>query len=43
MIGTEYMGLELKSPVIVSSGPLTQYCVSMKIAEVAGAGAVVLK
>ena len=43
MIGTEYMGLELKSPVIVSSGPLTQNIVSLKKAEEAGAGAVVLK
>ncbi len=43
MISTEYMGLELKSPVIVSSGPLTQNIVSLKKAEDAGAGAVVLK
>ena len=43
MISTEYMGLKLKSPVIVSSGPLTQNIVSLKKAEEAGAGAVVLK
>ena len=43
MISTEYMGLELKSPVIVASGPLTQNIVSLKKAEEAGAGAVVLK
>ncbi len=43
MISTKYMGLELRSPVIVSSGPLTQNIVSLKKAEEAGAGAVVLK
>ncbi len=43
MIETTYMGLELRSPVIVSSGPLTQNLVSLKKAEEAGAGAVVLK
>ncbi len=43
MISTEYMGLELRSPVIVSSGPLTQNIVTLKKAEAAGAGAVVLK
>ena len=43
MIKTEYLGLKLKSPVIVSSGPLTQNIVSLKKCEEAGAGAVVLK
>ncbi|MBO8437143.1 MAG: dihydroorotate dehydrogenase-like protein [Spirochaetes bacterium] len=43
MIETTYMGLKLKSPVIISSGPLTQNMVSLKKAEEAGAGAVVLK
>ena len=43
MLETEYLGLKLKSPVIVSSGPLTQNAVSLKKCEEAGAGAVVLK
>ena len=43
MIGTEYLGLKLKSPVVVSSGPLTQNLVSLRKCEEAGAGAVVLK
>ncbi len=43
MLRTEYMGLELRSPVIVSSGPLTQNMVSLGKCEEAGAGAVVLK
>ena len=43
MISTKYMGLDLRSPIIVSSGPLTQNIVSLKKAEEAGAGAVVLK
>ena len=43
MLNTEYLGLKLKSPVIVSSGPLTQNAVSLKKCEEAGAGAVVLK
>ena len=43
MLNTEYLGLALKSPVIVSSGPITQNIVSLKKAEEAGAGAVVLK
>lgn len=43
MISTEYMGLKLSSPVIVASGPLTQNILSLKKAEEAGAGAVVLK
>ncbi len=43
MLNTTYLGLELKSPVIVASGPLTQNLVSLKRCEEAGAGAVVLK
>ena len=43
MIETRYLGLTLGSPVIVSSGPLTQNIVSLKKCEEAGAGAVVLK
>ena len=43
MIETKYIGLRLKSPVIVSSGPLTQSLDSLKKCEDAGAGAVVLK
>ena len=39
----EYMGLKLKSPVIVSSGPMTRDIESMKKCEAAGAGAVVIK
>ena len=33
MIKTEYMGLELRSPVIIASGPLTQNIVSLKKCE----------
>ncbi len=40
---TKYLGLELKSPVIVSAGPYTQTVESLKKLEAAGAGAVVLK
>lgn len=40
---TKYLGLELKSPVIVSAGPYTQTIESLKKLEAAGAGAVVLK
>lgn len=40
---TKYLGLELKSPVIVAASPLTQNVVSLKKCEEAGAGAVVLK
>ena len=43
MLKTEYLGLELKSPVIVASGPMTQNIVSLKKCEEADAGAVVLK
>ena len=40
---TKYLGLTLKSPVIVGSSPLTQNLVSLEKCEEAGAGAVVLK
>ncbi len=42
-ISTEYMGLELKSPVIMASGPLSSTLDNLKKAEDAGCGAVVLK
>lgn len=42
-IETVYLGLKLKSPIIVASSPLTQNIVSLKECERAGAGAVVLK
>ena len=38
---TKYLGLSLKSPVIVGSSPLTQNVVSLEKCEEAGAGAVV--
>ncbi|HEX2968545.1 MAG TPA: dihydroorotate dehydrogenase-like protein [Bacteroidales bacterium] len=40
---TTYLGLDLKSPVIVSSSRLTSDLQNLKIAEESGAGAVVLK
>ena len=42
-LNTKYLSMDLKSPVIVSAGPLTQNIVSLKKCEEAGAGAVVLK
>lgn len=42
-ITTKYLGLELKSPVILSSSGLTSSLQRIKDAEAAGAGAVVLK
>ena len=42
-LSTKYLGLELKSPVIVAAGPYTQTVESLKELEAAGAGAVVLK
>lgn len=42
-LNTNYLGLELRSPIIISSGPLTQNIVSLKECERNGAGAVVLK
>lgn len=42
-IKTKYMGLELSSPVIVGSSPLTNSSDNLKKAEDCGAGAVVIK
>jgi dihydroorotate dehydrogenase (fumarate) len=42
-ISTSYMGLKLKSPIIVGSSSLTENIESSKAYEKAGAGAVVLK
>lgn len=42
-LNTKYMGLSLKSPIIVASSPLTETIENMKKCEAAGAGAVVLK
>ncbi len=42
-IQTQYLGLKLNSPIIVSAGPLTEKIDSLKKLENAGAGAVVLK
>lgn len=40
---TSYLGLQLASPIIVTSGPLTASIDNLKKCEAAGAGAVVLK
>ncbi|MEG2479442.1 MAG: diguanylate cyclase, partial [Mucinivorans sp.] len=40
---TRYLGLLLKSPIIVSSSPFTANLENIKKAEAAGAGAVVVK
>ncbi|MBN2571952.1 MAG: dihydroorotate dehydrogenase-like protein [Ignavibacteriales bacterium] len=42
-LGTKYMNLNLKNPIIVGSSGLTSSVEKVKAAEVAGAGAVVLK
>ena len=42
-ISTKYMGLDLSSPLIMASGPLTSSLDDLKKAEDAGCGAVVLK
>lgn len=42
-ISTRYLGLDLKSPIIVGSSNFTSKVESVKEAEAAGAGAVVLK
>jgi dihydroorotate dehydrogenase (fumarate) len=42
-LGINYLGLNLKSPVIVSSSRLTSNITNLKLAEASGAGAVVLK
>jgi len=41
-LATDYLGLKLKSPIVVSSSPLTATLDSIKRLEDAGAGAVVL-
>jgi len=40
---TNYLGLKLKSPIIVSSSGLSKKTENLKIAEANGAGAIVLK
>lgn len=40
---TEYLGMKIKNPIIVSAGPLTENIESLVKLEEAGAGAVVLK
>ena len=40
---TTYLGLKLKSPVIIAASPLTQNVVSLMKCEEAGAGAAVMK
>lgn len=42
-INAEYLGFNLKSPIIASAGPLTEDADSLKRLEDAGVGAVVLK
>ncbi len=42
-IATTYMGLELKSPIIVGSSGITEHLDNLVAAEKAGAGAVILK
>lgn len=39
---TKYLGLTLKSPLVVSASPLSEYLQNIKMMEDAGAGAVVL-
>lgn len=41
-LGTSYLGLALKNPLVVSSSPLTYELDSLKRLEAAGAGAIVL-
>jgi len=42
-LSTTYMGLKLKNPIIIGSGPLTASLDNLKRCEDSGAGAVVLK
>jgi dihydroorotate dehydrogenase (fumarate) len=42
-LSVKYLGLDLKSPLIVSSSRLTSTLGSLKEAEDSGAGAVILK
>jgi dihydroorotate dehydrogenase (fumarate) len=39
---TKYLGMTLRSPIVVSASPLTEYVQNIKMMEDAGAGAVVL-
>jgi dihydroorotate dehydrogenase (fumarate) len=39
---TKYLGMTLRSPIVVSASPLTEYLQNIKMMEDAGAGAVVL-
>ena len=39
---TKYLGMTLKSPIVVSASPLSEYIQNIKMMEDAGAGAVVL-
>ena len=39
---TKYLGLTLKSPLVVSASPLSEYLQNIKMMEDAGAGAIVL-
>jgi dihydroorotate dehydrogenase (fumarate) len=39
---TKYLGMTLRSPIVVSASPLTEYIQNIKMMEDAGAGAVVL-
>jgi len=42
-LSTQYLGLELKNPIIMGSSGLTSSVEKIKNAEKSGAGAVVLK
>jgi dihydroorotate dehydrogenase (fumarate) len=42
-LDTQYMGLQLKNPIVVASSGLTNSIEKIKDLEKAGAGAVVLK
>ena len=39
---TKYLGMSLRSPIVVSASPLSEYIQNIKMMEDAGAGAVVL-
>ena len=39
---TKYLGMTLRSPIVVSASPLSEYTQNIKMMEDAGAGAVVL-
>jgi dihydroorotate dehydrogenase (fumarate) len=42
-LSTEYLGLQLKNPILISSSTLVQNMDGIRQAEVAGAGAIVLR